>query len=108
MRFSFQALRPLIFSLLLVSVATAYSTLSIEDDYPQTDTTASEESGSIFPIFRREAGGDEADEAAPVGTVAAPRGLVSMRCSGRPASIHYPLCRSPQLIPSGASSSRMV
>ena len=39
-------------------------------------TTASEESGSIFDFFRREAGGDEADKAkrrcAPV---AAPRGL---------------------------------
>ena len=75
MRFSFQALRRSFFSLLLVSAVTACSTLSIEDDYPQTDTTASEESGSIFDFFRREAGGDEADEAAPVRAVAAPRGL---------------------------------
>jgi len=75
MRFSFQALRRSLFSLLLASTIAACGTLSIEDDYPQTDTTASEESGSIFDFFRRDGGGDEADKAAPAGAVAAPRGL---------------------------------
>ena len=65
MRFSFSALRHFVFSLLAVSVLAACSTANVEADYPQSDNSASEESGSVFDFFRR----NEADQAA------GPRGL---------------------------------
>lgn len=75
MRFSFQALRRSLFTLLLVFAVTACGGLTIEDDYPQTDITADGESGSIFDFFRRNGEEADTDKAAPVRPAALPRGL---------------------------------
>lgn len=72
MRFSFSALRHFVFSLLAVSVLAACSTANVEADYPQSDNSASEESGSVFDFFRR----NEVDQAAGKAPApAGPRGL---------------------------------
>lgn len=74
MRFSFSAFRRPLITLSFAALLTACGGLTVEDDYPQTDTTASEESGSIFDLFRRD-GGAEVSTAAQTSAPAAPRGL---------------------------------
>ena len=72
MRFSFPALRRSFFSLLTISALAACGNLTVEDDYPQTDTIATQESGSVFDLFRR----DDSENAAPkTAPIVAPRGL---------------------------------
>lgn len=66
MRFSISALRRSFFALIALCALTACSSLSVEADYPQNDNLASEESGSVFDFFRRDAANDTEAAATPV------------------------------------------